>query len=76
MLLFHLEEPHFIFPETVQGSGHGQTNFNAHFVDASINMSRTEPFASGTSYYLLLSQDGCQTFWHQDFMPPRFYITY
>ena len=39
----------------------------AHFVDASINMSRTEPFASGTSHYLLLSQDGCQTFWHQDF---------
>ena len=39
----------------------------AHFVDASITMSRTEPFASGTSYYLLPSQDGCQTSWHQDF---------
>ena len=26
-----------------------------------------EPFSHSTSYYLLISQDGCQTTWHQDF---------
>ena len=37
----------------------------AHFVDVSINISRTEHFSSGASYYLFLSQDACQIFWHQ-----------
>ena len=68
-LFFHLEQPQFVFPEIPMYKVPDMVKRTsvAHFVDASINMSRTEPFASGTSYYLLLSQDKCQTFWHQDF---------
>ena len=42
-----------------------QTSIN-HFVDEILG-DRSEPFSCATSYYLLVSNDGCQTTWHQDF---------
>ena len=42
-----------------------QTSIN-HLVDEIIG-DKSEPFSSATSYYLLVSNDGCQTTWHQDF---------
>ena len=41
-----------------------QTSIN-HFVDEILG-DRSEPFSCATSYYLLVSNDGCQTTWHQD----------
>ena len=41
-----------------------QTSIN-HFVDEIIG-DRSEPFSCATSYYLLVSNDGCQITWHQD----------
>ena len=41
-----------------------QTSIN-HFVDEIIG-DRSEPFSCATSYFLLVSNDGCQTTWHQD----------
>lgn len=35
-------------------------------VDGIVN-SKQEIYSAATSYYLLVSQDGCQTTWHQDF---------
>ena len=42
-----------------------QTSFN-HFVDEILG-DRSEPFSCATSIYLLVSNDGCQTTWHEDF---------
>ena len=38
-----------------------------HLVDDLVNQSGPEPFSHSISYYLLTSEDGCQTTWHQDF---------
>ena len=42
-----------------------QSSIN-HFVDEIIG-NRSEPLSCATSFYLLVSNDGCQTTWHQDF---------
>ena len=42
-----------------------QTSIN-HFVNEILG-DRSVPFSCATSFYLLVSNDGCQTTWHQDF---------
>ena len=37
-----------------------------YLVDELVSKSE-EPFSIATSYYLLVSNDGCQTTWHTDF---------
>ena len=46
----------------------------SHFVDQSAHLSN-EPYSSSTCYYLLISQDGCQTTWHQDFSATSVFYT-
>ena len=39
-----------------------------HLVDGLVKRKNLqEPYSHATSYYLLISQHGCQTTWHQDF---------
>jgi len=45
-----------------------------HLVDALVSKSE-EPFSVATSYYLLVSNDGCQTTWHTDFSSTSVFYT-
>ena len=45
-----------------------------HLVDQLVSKS-AEPFSVATSYYLLISNDGCQTTWHTDFSSTSVFYT-
>ena len=47
----------------------------SHMMDKVIGKESSLPYSTPTSHYALLSQDGCQTTWHQDFSATSVFYT-